>query len=77
LYQNTGWLQFGYRFSNDFAVFLFAMLAVGGFRLGRTFWVLGAVGVAVNAFGALTFERRGFERYYYSDGSQHTIYQPD
>jgi hypothetical protein len=77
LYQNSGWLQFGYRFSNDFAVFLFAMLAVGGFRFGRRFWTAAALGVAVNTFGALTFGRRGFEPYYYSDGSQQTIYQPD
>jgi hypothetical protein len=77
MYQNSGWLQFGYRFSNDFAVFLFAMLATGGYRFGRTFYALAAWGVAVNAFGALTFERRGFERFYYTDGSQQTIFQPD
>jgi hypothetical protein len=77
LYQNSGWLQFGYRFSNDFAVFLFAMLAVGGFRLGRRFWAAGLIGVAVNTFGALTFDRHGFEKYYYSEGSQNVIYQPD
>ena len=29
LYQNTGWRQFGYRFSNDYAVLLFVLLAVG------------------------------------------------
>ena len=39
-YQNTGWVQFGYRFSNDYAVFLFALLAVGGYRFGRLFRVL-------------------------------------
>jgi hypothetical protein len=77
LYQNSGWLQFGYRFSNDYAVFLFAMLAVGGFRLGRVFWTAAALGIAVNTFGALTFERKGLERFYYTDGSQQTIYQPD
>jgi hypothetical protein len=77
LYQNSGWLQFGYRFSNDFAVFLFAMLATGGYRFGRTFYALAAWGVAVNAFGALTFERKGYERFYYTDGSQQTIFQPD
>ena len=27
LYQNSGWFQFGYRFSNDYAVFLFVLLA--------------------------------------------------
>ena len=38
LYQNTGWVQFGYRFSNDYAVFLFALLAVGGRRFGLGSW---------------------------------------
>jgi hypothetical protein len=77
LYQNSGWLQFGYRFSNDFAVFLFAMLAIGGYKFGRLFYALAAWGVVVNGFGALTFERRGFERFYFTDGSQQTIFQPD
>lgn len=77
LYQNSGWLQFGYRFSNDFAVLLFAMLAIGGYRMGRLFYSLAAVGVAVNTFGALTFERRGQERFYFTDNSQTIIYQPD
>ena len=36
-YQNTGWVQFGYRFSNDYAVFLFALLAVIGIRYGKLF----------------------------------------
>jgi hypothetical protein len=76
-YQNSGWLQFGQRFSNDYAVLLFAMLAVGGYRLGKRFWTLAIVGVAINAFGALTFDRHGFERFYYTDNSQQTIFQPD
>jgi hypothetical protein len=40
-YQNSGWVQFGYRFSNDYAVFLFALFAVGGRRVGTVFVVLG------------------------------------
>ena len=28
LYQNSGWFQFGYRFSNDYAIFLFVLLAL-------------------------------------------------
>ena len=44
LYQNSGWEQFGYRFSNDYAVLLVAMLAIGGFRLGRRFWAAAAFG---------------------------------
>src|SRR5262249_26879050 len=46
LYQNSGWIQFGYRFSNDFAPFLFAMIAVGGRRLTAPFWLLASAGVA-------------------------------
>jgi uncharacterized membrane protein YwaF len=76
-YQNSGWLQFGQRFSNDYAVLLFALLVVGGHRLGKRFWALAVVGVAVNAFGAMTFDRRGAERFYYTDQSQQIIYQPD
>lgn len=77
VYQNTGWLQFGYRFSNDYAVFLFALLAVGGYRLGRLFLAAGIWALAVNLFGALTFGRSGFEHFYYQDASQRTFYQPD
>ena len=29
LYQNSGWRQFGYRFSNDYAVLLFMLIALG------------------------------------------------
>jgi hypothetical protein len=77
LYQNSGWLQFGYRFSNDYAVFLFAMLAIAGPRLGPAFYALAAWGIAVNTFGALTFDRGGFQQFYYTDNSQQIIYQPD
>jgi len=77
LYQNSGWLQFGYRFSNDYAVFLFALLAMGGYRLGKLFYACALWGVAVNTFGALTFQRVNGERFYYTDSSQAIIYQPD
>jgi len=77
LYQNPGWEQFGYRFSNDYAVLLIAMLAVGGFRMGRRFWTAAALGVVINGFGALTFHRAGWEKYYFVDNSQQIIYQPD
>jgi hypothetical protein len=53
------------------------MLATGGFHFGRAFYALAAWGVAVNTFGALTFGRGGFDRFYYTDGSQQTIFQPD
>jgi hypothetical protein len=77
LYQNTGHEQFGYRFSNDYAPYLFAMLAVGGFRLGKLFWSCAVFAVVVNTFGALTFQRACCGRYYYDDLSQKTLYQPD
>jgi hypothetical protein len=77
VYQNTGWLQFGYRFSNDYAVFLFALLAVGGYRFGTLFRAAGVWAVAVNLFGAITFGRSNFDRFYYQDASQRTFYQPD
>ena len=57
LYQNSGWVQFGYRFMLDYMVFLMLLLAVGGRRIGFWFKVLIIVGVAVNLFGALTFGR--------------------
>lgn len=76
-YQNTGWVQFGYRFSNDFAPFLFAMIAVGGRRMGAPFWALAAWGVAVNGFGAATFDRAEGARFYFFDGSQRVLHQPD
>jgi hypothetical protein len=76
-YQNTGWMQFGYRFSNDYAVFLFAALALSGRRLSPVFWALTLFAIAVNAFGAVTFDRPGFERYYFSQPTQGTLYQSD
>lgn len=77
LYQNTGWLQFGYRFSNDYAVFLFALLAVGGYRFGRLFQAAALVGVLINAFGAWTFGRPEYTAYYFQDNTQRIVYQPD
>lgn len=77
LYQNSGWVQFGYRFSNDFAPFLFAMIAAGGRRFRAPFYALGAAAIAVNAFGAITFQRDGYERFYYLERTQKVLHQPD
>jgi hypothetical protein len=77
LYQNSGWIQFGYRFSNDFAPFLFLMIALSRRRLGTAFWLLAAFAVAVNAFGAVTFQRAGYERFYFTDRTQKILHQPD
>ncbi|HTN89264.1 MAG TPA: hypothetical protein VL242_36550 [Sorangium sp.] len=76
-YQNSGWIQFGYRFSNDFAPFLFAMIAVGSRRFGAPFYALAAAAIAVNGFGALTFQRAGFERFYFLERTQRVLHQPD
>jgi hypothetical protein len=57
LYQNDGWVQFGYRFSLDFTVFLVLLLALGGRRFGWTARTLILIGIAVNLFGAITFQR--------------------
>ena len=56
-YQNSGWIQFGYRFSLDYAIALFALLALGSRRFGKSFYALCAGPVAVNLFGAITFDR--------------------
>lgn len=76
-YQNTGWVQFGYRFSNDYAVFLFALLAVGGYRYGRLFRIAACSAVIINAFGAGTFGRARYAAYYFQDNTQRIVYQPD
>lgn len=76
-YQNTGWVQFGYRFSNDYSVFLFCLLAIGGYRFGGLFRLAAVASVAVNAFGAISFQRPAYAKYYYQDGSQTVIHQPD
>lgn len=77
LYQNSGWRQFGYRFSNDYAPLLFVLLAVRGVRLGRLYHTLLAWSVIWNLFGAITFDRGQFDRWYFREGSQSVVYQPD
>jgi hypothetical protein len=70
-------MQFGYRFSNDFAVLLFLLLAISGRRLGAMFGLAALFAVVVNGFGAMTFDRAEYAKYYMVDGSQRTLYQPD
>ncbi len=77
LYQNSGWRQFGYRFSNDYAVLLFVLLAVGARPMRALFATCAAWGVAWNVFGAATFDKAEFDRFYFRDGSQTIVYQPD
>jgi Galactokinase galactose-binding signature len=51
-YYNTGWWQFGYRFSLDLMTPLVLLIAIGaGARVGWTLRVLILLGVVVNAWG--------------------------
>jgi hypothetical protein len=56
LYQNTGYVQFGYRFSLDYTPHLILLLAIGARPMTWGFRALGLCGVAVNAWGALAFK---------------------
>ncbi|MBP9113705.1 MAG: hypothetical protein KBF88_12910 [Polyangiaceae bacterium] len=78
LYQNSGWRQFGYRFSNDYSVFLFALLALGNRSLRSSlFHAAAAWAIAWNLFGAITFDKQAFDRFYFREGSQTVLFQPD
>lgn len=75
MYQNSGWIQFGYRFALDYLILVFALMALTRRRFGIGFAVLMAWSIAINTFGAITFDRAG--AYYDGDNSQSTIFQPD
>ncbi|MFO0742691.1 MAG: glycosyltransferase 87 family protein [Labilithrix sp.] len=87
LYQNSGWFQFGYRFSNDYSVFLFVLLAISTPKLSRWFWAAAAWAIAWNAFGAASFERPKYDAFYsheaatptrkYGNSTQDLVYPPD
>ncbi|GAB4513235.1 MAG: hypothetical protein Tsb0020_31400 [Haliangiales bacterium] len=65
LYQNSGWFQFGYRFSLDYSVCLIALLAIAGPPIGRRFKAVVVLAIAINLFGAITFGQD--YRYYRTD----------
>jgi len=71
LYQNSGWVQFGYRFSLDYLVLLVMLLAIGGRPLTRFSKALIVAGIVINLFGALTFDR-GW-RYYRLGGNAYDV----
>ena len=53
---SQGWVQFGYRFSNDFAPFAIVLVALGASRLGRYWGVLVpfvVASIAINAWGTI------------------------
>lgn len=74
-YQNSGWVQFGYRFALDYLPPLFLLLALGQRRLGWGFGALLAFAIVVNTFGAITFDRAG--QFYDTDNTQTVLFQPD
>lgn len=75
LYQNSGWIQFAYRFGLDYMPALIGLLALGGHRFGVGFKLLCVYALAINLFGAVTFDR--YERFYDNDPTQRVIFQPD
>jgi hypothetical protein len=77
LYQNSGWRQFGYRFSNDYSLLLFVLLAIGARPMRGLFAAAAAWSIAWNAFGAATYDKAQYARFYFTDGSQTIVYQPD
>jgi hypothetical protein len=75
-YQNSGWVQFGYRFSLDYMPMLVVLLALSGRKIaGKLFVALLVFAIAVNTFGAITFDRVGM--FYDDDATQERIFQPD
>ena len=75
LYQNTGWVQFGYRFALDYLPLLFVLIALSRRRFGGVFWACAVFSVVVNTFGAVTFDRH--HQFYDRDATQTVIFQPD
>ncbi|WP_043709006.1 hypothetical protein [Corallococcus macrosporus] len=58
-YQNTGYMQFGFRFSLDYTPYLLLLFALGGWSLrNRAVLAAVALGVLVNFWGAVAF--RGY-----------------
>ena len=68
-------MQFGYRFSNDYALYLVALVALTGRRVGKMWLLVLAVAVGINLFGALTFERGG--AIYQGDNDSNGMFQGD
>ena len=74
VYQNSGWFQFGYRFSLDYMVFLVMLLAIGGRPLKGVAKALIVTGIVVNLFGAITFDRKW--QYYRAGGNAYDVVVP-
>jgi len=73
-YMNSGWVQFGYRFSLDYIVFLMMLIAIGGRPLSKLGKGMIIAGIVVNLFGALTFDRAW--QYYRVGGNAYDVVVP-
>jgi hypothetical protein len=74
-YQNSGWVQFGYRFALDYLPLVFVLLALGARRFGPGFYACAMFALVINAFGAFTFGRNN--AFYDNDSTQNRLFQPD
>lgn len=74
-YQNSGWVQFGYRFSLDYMPALVILLALSRRRFGVGFVTVLVLAIAINTFGAITFDRAHV--FYDDDATQDRLFQPD
>ena len=74
LYMNSGWVQFGYRFSLDYIVFLVMLIAIGGRPIARLGKTLIVAGIVINLFGAWSFDRAW--KYYRVGGNAYDVVVP-
>jgi hypothetical protein len=58
-YQNSGYVQFGYRFSLDITPYLIMLLSVGRIPMNRWTKALIIIAILVNLAGAIAFKRSG------------------
>ncbi len=58
-YQNSGYVQFGYRFALDITPYLVMLLSVGRVPMNRWTKFLILVGIAINLAGAIALKRAG------------------
>ncbi|MBW1871715.1 MAG: hypothetical protein JRJ19_06600 [Deltaproteobacteria bacterium] len=58
-YQNSGYVQFGYRFALDITPYLVMLLSVGKLPMNRWTKTLIIIGILVNLAGAIAFKRIG------------------
>ena len=65
LYQNSGYVQWGYRFSLDYMVYFIVLLAIGNRPLTRLFKGLLIVAIAINLLLAIGFDR--YPQFSYDD----------